>query len=557
MSLLMASVLALLAFTSTGASGVEPQLLSAGGLSHPDRLGPRDVESHGWIIVPTPRATAVIHVPPRSPIQVGGGKTIETPPRGVHHVAELRESPEAVAAWDRRAYLLFAQPQSQAEPQPRRLLTVSVFPAPLGTGWGADSGERLTALPPLEAQGRLIGFVGTRFGPSALLYDRASAGPDGPLRLLVLVDHQAWREVPIPSEVLDAARPGLSARSDLGWVQLLPHANGVSLFVRSDVRCGLWAADVTFVPDESSRVDAQWRWAPLAREAGSPDARIGPLHICGGHVTYARRLGDGAISIRQMTSDKEIEIRRLSAPTGIFGIVPLDASARLAVFTQTSDERRAARSSHAAYDVTEISAHTGRVLAQGPVGGASPVSRRFYQGVAVALFVLATVALIVLIRPRGDPGVVALPTGVAIAPPMARIIAGMLDFATAFLLVRGLLENFTPGLVLFTLELGMAAYILLVLTMGFIHATIGEAIFGRSIGKALTGCRVISVRDASDQAAKGPSLGAAILRNLVRWFFPPLAWTFMSRPGEQHRGDRLARTTVITPIDSPDDRASD
>lgn len=537
-----------------------PRLLCTGSISLPaDANG--HVESHGWIIVPTPRAASLVHVPPRGPTMSSSGTVFITPPRSVHHTANLHEMPEAIAAWERSVYLIFppsiagesGADGAASRDRPRRVLTLSVFPAPFGAGWGADAGDRLTVLPPLDARGRLIGFVGTPLGPAALVQER-DGDPTGPrgVRLVLLAHHvapHAWIDIPIPHKVLDSMRPGLSARADLGWVQLTPHPKGLGIFTRSDAACGLWIAELP--RDGSVEVGVIWQYQMLPRDVGSPDARIGPLHFVSGWLAYVRAYGDGSLLIRQITPEREITLARIDGVTSQYGVVPLDASSRLVVFSRQPDPPASRRTSSPGYLVHEVSTHTGRVLATGPADGSGPISRDQYRFLAIGLVVFTAIVLIIVLRPEEAPAAITLPEGTALAPPVLRVAAGIIDTGFALLLVRWFTPTLFPGLLAMNAAEGWLFYTCLLLAAGFLHCAIGEMLIGRSIGKALTGCRVVSVIAPPGETPplRPPPPWAAIVRNLIRWTVPPVAWTFPSQPDLRHRGDRVAKTAVVVLVE--------
>ncbi len=562
----VAIIIALFATALASADG--PALLATGSLALPTSpiAGGARVESHGWIIVPTSRGLSLVHVPPRGPAIDAGGAMFLTAPRSVHHAADLHEAPEAMAAWDRSVYLLFPPSiggdEGGGRDRPRRVLTTSVFPAPLGAGWGAQGGERLSVLPPLEARGRLLGFAGTPQGPAALLVDRQTplsdqAGPAA-VRLLILVDGARWIEAAIPGEVIEAMRPGLSARADLGWVQLVSHAEGVSIFTRTPDAAGHWIARLDEATSESGEmsVEAAWRYAPLAADVGRPDSRVGPLFNLAGHLTYVRAHstggGEGTLSLRQITPERELRLAQIPGVTSQYGVVPLDANARVVVFVRVAERSDSAGSHAGAFTVHEVSAYTGRILDSGPANGGGPISHTQYRILAMSLVVITAIVMFLALRQERDGGEFTLPPGTALAPPLVRVMAGVIDTALALLLARWAVTIWFPAIEAQAVGQAWLMYFGLILAGGFVHCTIAEAIFGRSLGKAMLGCRVISIKDAS--ALRGPSFVAAALRNLVRWTIPPLAWFFLTQPDLRHRGDRLARTAVIVQIESVGER---
>src|SRR5690606_31387250 len=105
--------------------------------------------------------------------------------------------------------------------------------------------------------------------------------------------------------------------------------------------------------------------------------------------------------------------------------------------------------------------------------------------------------------------------------------------------------------------------VLTLLGLGFVHCTLGEWLFGQSLGKALVGCEVVSVGvsrkvDGSVlPVASRVLLWQAAVRNLIRWGLPPRAWGGPSSPARRHRGDRWARATVVIRVEPQDDEPAE
>ena len=76
-----------------------------------------------------------------------------------------------------------------------------------------------------------------------------------------------------------------------------------------------------------------------------------------------------------------------------------------------------------------------------------------------------------------------------------------------------------------------------VLVLGVLVGTIGEKTWGRSPGKLLLRCRVVSARGGA------LTWGQALMRNMVRYFCPPLGMAWMLQPPAIQTG--LAGTVVV------------
>src|SRR5947207_169451 len=164
------------------------------------------------------------------------------------------------------------------------------------------------------------------------------------------------------------------------------------------------------------------------------------------------------------------------------------------------------------------------------------------------------VVLLFVLRSDGAGSPLSLPKGVVLAEPGRRIVAGLIDLAVAALITSRMARS--AGLEVLTSSsflrdpAGLET-VLLLIGIGIVHSTLGEWLFGRSIGKSLAGCEV--VRPRYEKGPDGevnivlerPSLWRAALRNLVRWLIPPLALSGMSGMDHRHRGDTAAGTAVV------------
>jgi hypothetical protein len=92
------------------------------------------------------------------------------------------------------------------------------------------------------------------------------------------------------------------------------------------------------------------------------------------------------------------------------------------------------------------------------------------------------------------------------------------------------------------------------------QCVLGEWLFGRSIGKLMTGCAVTVIHkpvctgtpppDAgevvAEPAAEKPVLWRCIVRNLIKWALPVLGLLVLFDAGRRHPGDLAAGTLVVT-----------
>jgi hypothetical protein len=146
-----------------------------------------------------------------------------------------------------------------------------------------------------------------------------------------------------------------------------------------------------------------------------------------------------------------------------------------------------------------------------------------------------------------------LPMGVSLAEPMRRFLAWSIDLILV-VMAGGLLVGKAPMQTL-TASLGDIigtsqgqGMLLAIIGTGVIGCSVFEAALGRTPGKFLANCQVVRlVRGANNvEELRNPSLAQALVRNLIKWIFPPVAFVIF-RDGAQHRGEQYSKTAVIVP----------
>ncbi|HBS28206.1 MAG TPA: hypothetical protein DEB06_01865 [Phycisphaerales bacterium] len=189
----------------------------------------------------------------------------------------------------------------------------------------------------------------------------------------------------------------------------------------------------------------------------------------------------------------------------------------------------------------------GTVLYEGPARAVPPVDRREVEALAVLLgSVLLTIGVFIL-RPAGSyRAAVVPPDGFALADPSRRIVAGAIDLG-ASLLVAAALFRVPLGEALALTELRATRWGIWPVVAGaaitVFHASIAEALTGRSLGKVITGCRTVAAGGAR------PALPVALARNAIKIACPPLGLVSLMTPGAAHPG--AFGTLVVTPAQSP------
>lgn len=230
----------------------------------------------------------------------------------------------------------------------------------------------------------------------------------------------------------------------------------------------------------------------------------------------------------------------------------------------------------------------GQEVFRGPALLADGRFKREVESLAVLL--LMVMVAVVLFVVRGDAQArLALPDGYELADPMRRLMGAVIDYLPAALLASWL--RGTPlGQTLMPVPFVNTGYdpgaILLAMGIAWVHTTAFEWMIGRSIGKVLTGTRVMSVsapagkekgrvvRGSGDaegdvagedgagasaamsaRGARAETLGvtdrvglwACAVRNFVRWVAPVLGMFVLVDPSRRHPGDMAARTVVVQP----------
>ncbi len=197
-----------------------------------------------------------------------------------------------------------------------------------------------------------------------------------------------------------------------------------------------------------------------------------------------------------------------------------------------------------------------------PVNLASGI-RDLGVGQNVGLMLVVLLMAVSLWRWRRDPQAPTLPEGMRTAPLPARGAAFLIDIAIPFLLVVTAMGLWANGGYWTILDTWGAAItkpdqtfasipLLIVLGVYTLHVAVGELFFGRSIGKAALGLRVLMID------GKAPTVAGVLVRNLVRLaeIVPAgilILYLFIS-DYRQRLGDLLAHTIVVAPIPPDQDR---
>lgn len=550
-----------------GAGGFAPVPAAKGG----GVGGPARGESHAWVAVPASGLSenaAIVHLPPR----IAAGETDPHADAGegaVRMAAPLPVMPERMAAWGNLLYMAFVAEVSAGGDARRPVLTVEARRGPLGGSWVAESeGQRLDALPSLPGEGRLAGLAGSEYGPAALL-----RGRDGGYELLVLRGRE-WRRASLPSGAVEAGAGEVGKR-----LELVAQPAGLGVVLIDGKRGGRWTGTL---PEgggagegENGELRIVWerRAFSMLRPGGEPGPMpVSGIFLVGGQHVYCARSPGGPVEIWSPGEAVNVKLAEVQGVAQRFAAAPLDQVGRLALVWQEPDPRLAeaqkARPEVRGKSpppipmrtrVAEVSVFSGAVMYEGLAKVGGPVSSQELRLLAMAMVGLMLVVLLIVLRPTPGAGApVSLPKGVVLAEPGRRMFAGLIDVAIAAMAASA--ATGIPVVALFSFsglvrEPGTLVGLLLLLGVGFAHGTIGEWLFGRTIGKAIAGCVVgrpvmVQKEDGTltPEVAK-ISLGAAAMRNLVKWALPPLAAAGVSNPERRHRGDVASGTAVLMRVE--------
>lgn len=534
--------------------------------------------SHAWAVLPASggRGYVLVHLPPRVASDGRHGAL----PGSIRSGFRLEEAPEAMAAFGERVYLFF-RPKPRGDDQhssQRAVFTQGVRRFAQSELWVDEPSGRLETLAAIPDAGDLLAAAADERGPIALVQS------DGVASLLALRGER-WERVELPPDVENAVR-GRTGPAALA-------VEGNTLAIAARVRGGLFVAstnaaslrshmegerpgDVAAQAGGQAIEPAAERTAADPREVQRP-TWIASLHAAPGldelSADHRLVLSMGRWSVVDKSDAAQMTIWTLTGNSltklCTFGVPNLVRTATgqlgsgrwIVISANTSSPREPLTgfAQDAPTRVTEVSLLTGHIFYDDRIQPASPLGTNEFRFLAVVLMLAMAMVLVLVLR--GQPDAVHLPEGFAFAEPVRRIIAGVLDIALVSLLLPrivgyGLFDLFNPQ----AWVSGDAIRVLVALAAGgALVGTLSEWLFGRTPGKLMTDCEVISVvpppAGAEDASVSRPSLPACVVRNAVKWFLSPVAMLALLDDTGRHRGDQMARAAVVVEI--PDDDETD
>lgn len=574
-------LLCLLALALAPLAHAQPALRSVvlpGAGGHPIQ-GQADL-SHGWMIVQAGTKWSLIHVPPRvdtapsaqGPLSASGGS--------VRLVTSFTTPPVAIAAAGDRLYMVLETVDRSGRVSRREVRSVTVARSGLGGLWRFDPEGELYTHPLLPPNGQLLGLAAPGGKLAALIDDSAEANPIGPQIGLLDGNRWIWSDVPKDIAGVMASAPGR--------VRLVPLRAGAGLCVATlDGRIHLWTAvctiqrpdrkftfgqedDAPILSDNSGPIPpaVSWRWS--LRTFPMPDSsRIDPangtLIECGGAPLWIHASPQGTVDLSALSEQSAATLAVLDNVTLPISLAELEGDGRIVmIWSQveappTQPTRKLESSTpRRTYEVREISAATGRILYQGPAKSMGPVSPDDLRILWIVLLVTMAMALFLVLRPDPTDGVINLPEHTFLAEPGRRLVAALADAVIAWWVATGIWgidlgDSLAPANMLGGTTLLVAGS---ALCIGCILGTLGEWRSGRSLGKILAGCEVMSIHPTPAPKIEGPlprpTLWCAFKRNAIKWFLPPVAMLGIFDHQGRHRADMMARTAVVIRVEPMD-----
>lgn len=601
------AVLLLVLLCASGVAAASGLPLGAGSFPVQDESNGEAAGAHGWVVVQDDEGAMLLHLPPRRVWTTDGVKQ-GSEAGTFRRAAQLRRAPEAIAAQGDRLYLVFP-PEAGGEGRGslRRVLSIRARQVGMGDLWSYEPAGRMRTHAPLPGEPELLGLAGSPKGVVALLGELESERVRPAVHVLT---RGSWQRLALP-EATVRSRDAEHESDPVGapitgpqGLRLFSMPDGVGLLVPgSGDRSGYWAATLSErdggAPEtEGDRADSgrgsdraerritpEWRWMPLA-SAQDMDERVlprsTPVFFWGDRLYSLIRSRDGVVSVRSADTVYRMELARVPGVDRRFAAAPLLDVERLAL-VWIDQERGEDADADGAEDsvgtepiaapsfarvttrvfIHELSLATGREVHRGPGHAGSPISLEDFQIVVFAIMAMTVLVIVFVLWPASGMGQqVKLPAGMPLAEPSRRVIAGLVDFAVASILTAVLVGMPIGDVLTFGgafAERGGPLLLPLLLLVGFTVCTLGEWRFGRSPGKALTGCRVITVVKPvnGELRPERVTLSQAAIRNACRWMVPPLVMQAFMDPLHRHRGDIMARTAVVVPRSGPRDPDQD
>lgn len=510
-----------------------------GGVASATPLGAGS-DAHGWIVLPvrdsesTDAVAWLYHLPG------------DAPPGGARRVLPLYETPTALSAANGELLLVFERAEDAVDlPERRRpVRRIGVAAQSMEGLYFYTPPDRLGVLPSLPPTGEFLDLVAIDNGAAALL----RAG--GEMRLLML-EGLHWRDVSLPAGLDPAAEGALVHDGD----------DFAIMTARSGGEATVWVAEAPAGDDsepgdgDKSATSAGGEIANGTSEGMEEDASA-PIRFDWRRETIpipatdAEVLGGGGsrLVVTRRGERRDVQLARRDR---LYDLATLDSIPEHAalfsigsevVFAWVDEEDEAGRLR------LIYLADTGKILYDDYARPTSPVSPGDLRFLGVLLGAIVLTVIVFVLKPAAAsrPDVV-LPEGAVLADPWARFGAALIDLLPG-VLIAGQVWSVGFNEVLarpFTVPGPEGVWPLMTaLAFMFVHSSLSEALWGRTLGKMIVRLRTISV------TGEAPTLWQAVSRNIVKMLAPPLIVLLLVDPRRRHPGDFLSGTLVIaTPRD--------
>lgn len=492
--------------------------------------------SHGWFVVGMDRRAApeggavVLDAPPRSgPSAASSGE--------VRLATTLRSAPRAWAGVGSRVYLVYEDPLPPAfvsisDPRPRQILTLSSVPAD-NRRWRTEPPGRLDVAPAADGAGELVDLVGSE--SSLYMLTRRGRSNDG--LHLARLNQSAWEELRLPPEI----------RAVTGAVVVIGAARGVAIISPGPDGPVLHVGEIEGGANAWTSSQLGPEAQPLlegAAQAALVGGRIAMVSTSEGGVVIRTRALQGAGGSRVDPGSAWTETAQLPGIGSTFILQAMPDDGRIVLLWA----RPGPKPTDMEHGIAEVSVATGRVLHNAPLRLASPVTGRDYLLLGLVLVMVLGMVGVAVIGAR--EGAIALPQGASIAEAPRRVIAGLIDIGLASLVVTQATGAGLSSVLSLTFWSGADGQSVFFQVLGtlIVVGSVCESFLGRTPGKLLTGCEVVSVipgPPGSEGTVRRAVIWRTFVRNLIKWGLPPVGVLGVMDPGGRHRHDQLARTAVV------------
>lgn len=485
----------------------------AGAQSPPERDPSRGEFRHGWLVARSlvGGGVTLVHLPPRSGPDAGGTVAGQALPQRT-----LGTMPSAMASWEERVFVLY--------PTGARIEVYSIRAVAGGVRgyWVLEPSAGAAAEPALSA-------------PGEALHD-AAVTSEG---LCVLTADSGWRLWRLEGGSWESLEPPRDLGMDATSVVRLVRGDGRLRLLRSGEQTELW----------TRAVDGGWEREMLPFRLTGECLSV---FSWGDEVCVASWSETNGLEV---WSGRDTSVRLVHEPSMLrpTDLTSFDGGRRIAaLLTLRNEQAQGIKDPIARWEIAEFSVGTGRLLYRGELRAGDWMSVDLHV-IGLAMVALMLGVVFYLLQPTGREPALVMPSGFALASPGTRVVAAMIDAAITASLVglvsgHGVLEILlvapllqTPG--------GLLAAVAFI-AGGAAYTTLAEWGSGRTLGKALVGCRVVSI----DPNRPRPGLLRTASRNVFRWMFAPWALVGMTSLDMRHRGDRVAGTVVAVWIDGRDER---